>query len=141
MMRTLVVLLALLSPLQAQETVPAATAEGAVLRGLDRMNGRTWDYELQSGETTALGPLSVRLIECRYPTDNPAGDAYAHLEIVSGVETVFSGWMLASSPALNAMDHPRYDVWVLRCRTSRPAGMLPGRLKSALRLTASFNLA
>jgi len=117
-MRALAVLLALLSPLQAQEVVPAARADGGVLRGLDRMNGRLWDYDLQSGETATLGPLSVRLIECRYPTGNPAGDAYAHLEIASESETVFKGWMLASSPALNAMDHPRYDIWVLRCNTS-----------------------
>ncbi|MGB0800115.1 MAG: DUF2155 domain-containing protein, partial [Planktomarina sp.] len=28
------------------------------------------------------------------------------------------GWMVASSPALNALEHPRYDIWVLRCKTS-----------------------
>jgi hypothetical protein len=35
---------------------------------------------------------------------------------------VFSGWMIASSPALNAMDHPRYDVWLLRCQTEAAEG-------------------
>ena len=32
-------------------------------------------------------------------------------------QPVFSGWMIASSPALNALDHARYDVWVMRCKT------------------------
>ncbi len=32
--------------------------------------------------------------------------------------TAFSGWMIASSPALNALDNPRYDVWLLRCNNS-----------------------
>ncbi len=104
--------------LQAQESVRATRAEGAVLRGLDRVNGQFEDYELQAGGTAALGPLSITLLECRYPADNPAGDAFAHLDIAAGAETLFRGWMLASSPALNAMDHPRYDVWVLRCTTS-----------------------
>ena len=102
----------------AQESVRATRAEGAVLRGLDRVNGQFEDYELQAGGTAALGPLSITLLECRYPADNPAGDAFAHLNIAAGAETLFRGWMLASSPALNAMDHPRYDVWVLRCTTS-----------------------
>ena len=30
----------------------------------------------------------------------------------------FSGWMIASTPALSAMDHSRYDIWVMRCATS-----------------------
>jgi len=30
----------------------------------------------------------------------------------------FSGWMFADSPALSALDHPRYDLWVINCTTS-----------------------
>jgi hypothetical protein len=30
---------------------------------------------------------------------------------------VFSGWMFASSPALSALEHPVYDVWVIDCKT------------------------
>ena len=40
----------------------------------------------------------------------------------AGVSTpVFAGWMVASSPALSALDHARYDVWVLRCVTPEAA--------------------
>jgi hypothetical protein len=51
------------------------------------------------------------------PRDDPAGDADAFLQIRDIRETVmrFSGWMFASSPALSALDHPRYDVWVVSC--------------------------
>ena len=44
-------------------------------------------------------------------------EAEAHLTIVdaSAPQPVFDGWMIASSPALSALDHPRYDVWVMRC--------------------------
>ena len=28
------------------------------------------------------------------------------------------GWMLADSPALSALDHPRYDLWLISCTTS-----------------------
>jgi hypothetical protein len=101
--------------LSAQEAVTTGT--GAVLRGLDKINAKVIDIPLQNGESAVLGLLEVTLKECRYPVDNPAGDAYAFLTIrEAGVlRPVFNGWMVASSPALNAMDHARFDVWVLRC--------------------------
>ncbi|MFV2052103.1 DUF2155 domain-containing protein [Aliiroseovarius sp. YM-037] len=104
----------------AQEPVNATDAAGAVLRGLDKVNGNLTDYEMQVGDHVDLGRLDVELVACRFPTDNPAGDAFANI-VVSEKEAdapLFKGWMVASSPALNALDHPRYDVWVLRCTTS-----------------------
>ena len=97
-----------------------SSAGAAVLRGLDKLAGSSVDISLSQGESATLGPLSVTLAECRYPTANPTAEAYAWLTIrdLSRNETVFDGWMVASSPALNAMDHHRYDIWVLRCTTS-----------------------
>ncbi len=90
---------------------------GAVLRALDMVTGRLTDLEMERGETRAWRSLEIRLDDCRYPRDNPASDAFAHLVIRDRREgrILFQGWMIASSPALMAMDHPRYDVWVLRC--------------------------
>jgi hypothetical protein len=97
----------------------AAAGRGAVLRGLDRITTELRDLDLANGETAQLGALTVELGECRYPEGNPAGDAYAHVIIreTQGGKLWFDGWMLASSPALNALEHPRYDVWVMRCTT------------------------
>lgn len=96
-----------------------ADAPGGVVRWLDKITGEVGDLELQRGQSAENGRLVVQLDACRYPTDNPAAEAEAHLTILdmSLQATVFSGWMLASSPALSAMEHPRYDVWVLRCMT------------------------
>ncbi|MCB5409743.1 DUF2155 domain-containing protein [Pseudogemmobacter faecipullorum] len=92
-------------------------AEGAVLRWLDTLTGRTGDLELSRGQAANNGRLTIQLDSCRYMADNPAAEAEAHLTILdsSREQPVFSGWMLASAPALSAMEHPRYDVWVLRC--------------------------
>ena len=104
----------------AQEAGPTDNAPGAVLRGLDKISGEVNDMALAAGETAGFGRLEVELGECRFPADNPSGDAFAYLVIrQDGVEgPVFDGWMIASSPALSALDHPRYDVWLLRCSTS-----------------------
>jgi hypothetical protein len=102
-------------------TAEATTnAEGAILRALDKTSGTTVDISMRSGQAVTLGRLKVVLNECRYPAGNPSGDAYAAMEIseTGRSGTVFAGWMIASAPALNPMEHPRYDIWVMRCITS-----------------------
>lgn len=98
-----------------EDEVTAGT--GAVLKGLDKLAGTVVDLTLANGQTVGLGWLQITLGECRYPVDNPAGDAYAWLVIreEAGEAPVFEGWMIASSPALNALDHARFDVWVETC--------------------------
>lgn len=102
------------------EQFKAAAGQGAVLRGLDRVSGELVDIEMGNGQTQKFERLAVTLGECRYPAGNPSGDAYAFLVVRDTAQErpVFEGWMIASSPALNALDHPRFDVWLLRCITS-----------------------
>ncbi|AZV77779.1 DUF2155 domain-containing protein [Parasedimentitalea marina] len=110
--------LALGSPVFAQEG--AVSGPGAILRGLDKVNGHTVDAELPVGGSAELFGLLVTLSDCRYPEDNPTGDAFAFLTIREPDTGIvqFEGWMIASSPALSALDHSRYDIWVLRCNIS-----------------------
>lgn len=112
-------LLALAAPATAQ-VVRTGTGTGGVLRTLDKTSGEVIDVEMTAGQTMAYGPLQVTLHECRYPANNPSGDAFGLIQVVDAlaVEELFAGWMVASSPALNALEHRRYDVWLLRCVTS-----------------------
>lgn len=108
------------TPRETVQDTAVSSAAGAVLRGLDKVSGDVTDLAISVGESARLGRLVVQLEDCRYPVDNPSGDAFAHLTVrVEGIaEPAFDGWMIASSPALSALDHPRYDVWVMRCSTS-----------------------
>ncbi|RQP07327.1 MAG: DUF2155 domain-containing protein [Paracoccus sp. BP8] len=94
-----------------------ARGSGAQLRGLDKITGRTEDFTLTVGESVAFGRLEVSLAECRYPAADPTSDAYAELTITDSRANarLFAGWMIASSPALSALDDSRYDVWVISC--------------------------
>lgn len=87
------------------------------LRGLDTLNGTARDIDMRVGESARFGQLEITAEACRVPRDDPAGDAFAFLKIRDLREDIdrFSGWMFASSPALSALDHPRYDVWVVGC--------------------------
>ena len=86
-------------------------------RGLDNLNGTASDIEMRVGETTRFGQLEITAEACRVPREDPAADAFAFLKVRDVRETAprFSGWMFASSPALSALDHPRFDVWVVSC--------------------------
>ena len=106
--------------LSEQAPAGVALAEGALVRGLDKVTGQILDFDLAQGESARLGRLTISAGECRYPADDPSSNAFAWLTILEDVasEPVFQGWMIAAAPALNALDHPRYDVWLIRCNIS-----------------------
>ena len=97
-----------------------ASGPGVMLRALDKVSGQTTDLEIATGSTGRYGPFEVAVSDCRYPVDDPSSNAFVHLTIREATRDKpdFDGWMVASSPALNALDHPRYDIWVLRCKSS-----------------------
>jgi len=93
----------------------------ARLQGLDKVTARTTTFDIRAGETKVFGSLRVTLRACRENPPIEAPESAAFLEVVEikpgeQAETVFSGWMFASSPALSAMEHAVYDVWVLSCQ-------------------------
>ncbi|MCW1919423.1 DUF2155 domain-containing protein [Rhodobacter sp. KR11] len=112
MIRAAVLVLLLAAPALAEQT----QARGGNLRVLDRMSDKVEDLHLDLGGQGVVGKLMVTLDDCRYPQGEPSG-SIAHITVHQDAITdpVFAGWMSASSPALNPMDHPRYDVWLLQC--------------------------
>ena len=108
-----------LAGVAAAQAVDVARGSGALLRGLDKINGRSTDLLIGVGDAAKLGRLEVRLGECRFPAGDPSSDAFAQLTITDTSQntTLFSGWMVASSPALSALDDARYDVWVISCQS------------------------
>lgn len=92
----------------------------AKLQGLDKITARTSTFTLAVGDTRTFGSLRITLRACREnpPVETPESAAFLEVvEVKPGEqgEPAFSGWMFASSPALSAMEHPIYDVWVLSC--------------------------
>lgn len=97
----------------------------AILRGLDKVSGRIQTFETGIDQTVRFGKnLFIRVRACRKsdPIDTPESAAFMEIW-QKDLETeeshwIFSGWMFASSPALSAMDHPVYDVWVIDCKNN-----------------------
>ena len=93
-----------------------------VLGGLDKLTARVVTIEAEVGRTTRLGQLEIIPRACRQRRPEAAiPESAAFLDIWDvkpgqPAQSVFRGWMFASSPALSAMEHPIYDVWVLSCK-------------------------
>ena len=95
----------------------------AVVGALDKITARITQLELPQDRIVKFGTLKITARACysRPPTETP--ETYIYLQIddvlADGTEIrVFSGWMLGSSPALNALEHAVYDVWAISCKTS-----------------------
>lgn len=110
---------------RAESSLPLAT-EQARLGWLDKVTGQVSTLDIRVGRPVVQGTLTITLRTCRTrPPEDPPESA-AFLEIterapgqdagVTAADTpVFTGWMFASSPAVSAMEHGVYDVWVLAC--------------------------
>lgn len=107
----------------------AARAESAVLQGLDKITARISTFEAPVGQPARFGSLEITVRRCQKAPPEEPPESAAFLEIVdvrpdSPEVLLFSGWMFASSPAVSALEHPVYDVWVIDC-TSDEAGEPP----------------
>ena len=105
--------------------LPAAAApyDIAVLQGMDKVTARVSTIEAPVGEVVKFGTLEIIARHCdkRPPEETPESASFLDIwEVREGEAAVslFRGWMYASSPALSALEHPVYDVWVLDCRKS-----------------------
>ena len=102
---------------------PQVAAEpygSAVLQALDKVTARVSTFEAPVGDSVRFGTLDIitRACDKRPPEETPESAAFLDIsEIKPGepTEGVYRGWMFASSPALAAMEHPVYDVWVVDC--------------------------
>ncbi len=102
----------------------------AVLQALDKVTARIRRIPIKVGQDAAFGTLSVKVDACRKAPPEDPPESAAFLEITdkkpsTPPEKVFSGWMFASSPALSAMDHPVYDIWVVDCASDAATAATP----------------
>jgi hypothetical protein len=118
---------ACLAAVPAAAQAPSVDTGLAVLQTLDKVTGRVRPLEIAVGTTGAFGPLAIAVRACRKrpPEEPPESAAFLEIAERKSAETVvdlFRGWMFASSPAVSALEHPVYDVWVIDCRAASTSG-------------------
>ena len=91
-----------------------------MIRGVDKVTGHVSTVEAKVHEPLEFGSLTIVPEKClaNPPEETPENAAFFRIfeKDEQGVQqTVFNGWMFSSNPALSAMEHPRYGIWVLNC--------------------------
>ncbi|MEW9615657.1 DUF2155 domain-containing protein [Shinella sp. S4-D37] len=112
---------AALSPMAAR----AARIENpvAVFSGIDKITGRITNFDVYLGETVQFGALQVTPKVCYSRDDTEAQKVTSFVEVDEitldrKIRRIFTGWMFADSPGLNAVEHPVYDVWLTECKAT-----------------------
>lgn len=91
------------------------------VRALDKITAHITELELPTDEIVTFGTLRIKARTCSTRPPEEVPETFAFLEIDDQQRNdelvrVFTGWMMASSPALNALEHPGYDIWVISCK-------------------------
>ena len=109
----------------------------AVLQALDKVTAETLRFEAQVGRPVRYKTLIFTVRACEHTApDEPTEDSIAYVEVLSQPRAepghpvlpprqAFKGWMYASSPGLNPLEHPVYDAWLISCRTAAPPVAAP----------------
>jgi hypothetical protein len=97
----------------------------AVFAGLDKVTGKIRSFQIPINKEGRFGNLLIRPRVCysRPVTEEPKTTSFVEVDELqqSSSKRIFSGWMLAESPGLNAVEHPVYDVWLTGCRDPNAA--------------------
>ncbi|MDP9590825.1 UNVERIFIED_ORG: hypothetical protein J2W19_003389 [Shinella zoogloeoides] len=93
----------------------------AVFSGIDKITGRITSFDVYIGETVQFGALQVTPKVCYSRDDTEAQKITSFVEVDEitldrKIRRIFTGWMFADSPGLNAVEHPVYDVWLTECK-------------------------
>lgn len=118
-------------------TQPLQPAGPMVLRliGLDKITGRPTDIVAPINKPVHFATLTITARYCYStpPSETPETAAFVQIDDHRQDQSerrIFSGWMYASSPGLNAVEHPLYDVWAISCNTNAPGTAPPAAIAS-----------
>jgi len=91
------------------------------LKALDKITAKTSDMRLAVGEIKSFGPLEIKALKCQYSEKGDFSDTVAYIQVKdlsvkdNNQVFLFNGWTFASSPTLQSIDHPVYDLWITSC--------------------------
>jgi hypothetical protein len=93
----------------------------AEFSGIDKITGRIIKFDVYIDETVQFGALQVtpRVCYSRPITQKPKTTSFIEVDEITldrKIRRIFTGWMFADSPGLNAVEHPVYDIWLNNCK-------------------------
>jgi hypothetical protein len=108
-------------------TTPAFAESGAVLRGLDKVTGQARDFTAPINRPVKFGTLEITVKACQKAAPEDTPEVSVYLQVIDHpvarlkgqvppATPIKNGWVFASSPGLNGLEHPTYDLWAIDCK-------------------------
>ena len=91
------------------------------ITALDKITAKTSSISLAVGDKKFFGALEIIALKCEFTESNDSFDTVAYLQVKdlsaknNNQVFIFNGWTFASSPTLQSIDHPVYDLWITSC--------------------------
>ena len=91
------------------------------LTALAKITPKSSTYKMAVGDKKFFGPWEIKALKCQLSEENETSDTVAYLQVkdLSNKDNnqvfLFNGWTFASSPTLQSIDHPIYDLWITGC--------------------------
>lgn len=109
----------------------------AVMQAMDKITGHVNLIEVPVNQEVMFGSFSILVRDCKTRAPEETPENFAFVDIVDNVApdtkfNIFKGWMMSSSPALNPVAHPVYDVWLLKCKNTPDEKIKPMSAKDLL---------
>jgi hypothetical protein len=104
----------------SNELSKSSNVKSAILRGLNKITARSYDFKVNIGSVARFGNLEILVQKCWQENLSDPKDALALLQIKEQLNSdykneVFYGWIFANSPALSSLEHPVYDITLVKC--------------------------
>jgi len=132
------------APAVAADSTPAAPPQGGtqlLLRGLEKITGRPTDITAPIGKPVNFATLTITARYCYSTPQSETPETIAFVQIDDHrpgqpARNVFSGWMYGSTPGLNGVEHPLYDVWVISCNNAPAEAVASNNSTAAVKVAA-----
>ena len=123
-----IILAIVLSPICSVYAANGITKNNAKMQAMDKITGRVSVINVPVNSMVEFGSLSIVVRSCKTRPAEETPDNFAFADItdktLKGEEfNIFKGWMISSSPATHAVEHPIYDVWLLQCTDENNDGI------------------
>ena len=96
------------------------STNSAIMQAMDKVTGVVNKISVPVNSKVSFGDFSLVLRACKKTPAEETPENFAFVDVADksfGKDeyNIFRGWLISSTPGINAIEHPIYDVWLLEC--------------------------
>ena len=90
---------------------------------LDKISNKLSEKTIAVNDSDSIGTLNIEVYSCFTEPPDEIPEDYVLIDIKDYFEdknqSIYTGWMISSSPDVTPLEHPIYDLWLLGCSNDK----------------------